>query len=85
MRDALKDTPVRDFKPPKEARFGYVNGVREAFRAGTEPRSVPLPADGPRSYNEAWGQGATAAPPGVATPPPPTQPKQPPADLNGLF
>jgi penicillin-binding protein 1A len=80
MREALKDTPKREFKPPKTARFAYVNGIREAFRPGTEPRSAPAPV-GPRSYAEAWG----AAAPGPVTPPPPPQPRQAPADLNGLY
>jgi penicillin-binding protein 1A len=81
MREALKDTPPREFKPPKTARFAYVNGIREAFRPGTEPKSAaPSAGRGPRSYMEAWG-GA----PGPVTPAPPPQPKQAPADLNGLY
>jgi penicillin-binding protein 1A len=81
MKEALKDTPPREFKPPKTARFAYVNGIREAFRPGTEPRTVaPTVTRGPRPYMEAWG-GA----PGPVTPAPPPQPKQAPADLNGLY
>ena len=81
MKEALKDTPPREFKPPKTARFAYVNGIREAFRPGTEPRAAaPAATRGPRSYMEAWG-GA----PGPVTPAPPPQPTQAPADLNGLY
>ena len=81
MRAALKDTPVHDFKPPKEARFALVNGLREAFRPGTEPHGeVSILGD----FTPKGPPDAIAAP-GVQTPPPPPQPRAPPADLNGLF
>lgn len=89
MREALAGAPVHDFKPPKEAKFGYVNGIREAFRPGTEPREPEPMTQGPRPYNEVFGQlpvigqpPAPGQPPPAAAPPPP---KQPPADLQGLY
>ena len=42
MQTALKDTPVRDFRPPQDVKYGYVNGIREAFRPGTEPKPKPV-------------------------------------------
>jgi len=85
MQTALKDTPVHDFKPPKEAKIILVNGIPEAFRPGTEPK--------PRAptLTDVSGLpvvvGPTGAPPGApavtaAGAPPP---KKPPADLNGLY
>jgi len=95
MKTVLKDTPVRDFKPPPEARFAMVNGIREAFRPGSEPRVAAMP-EGPKSYLDAWGAtngapGAPAAPgapgapvaPAPAATPPPAAPS--PKDLQGLF
>ncbi|CAN5131476.1 penicillin-binding protein 1A [soil metagenome] len=91
MKEALAGTPVHDFKPPKEARFGMVNGIREAFRVGTEPRSTASVFDGSSPID------IIGAPPGGPTPlapvpgaPPPAPvaappPKQPPADLQGLY
>jgi penicillin-binding protein 1A len=37
MKETLPAMPDKDFRAPKEARFGMVNGIREAFRPGTEP------------------------------------------------
>jgi penicillin-binding protein 1A len=80
MKHALKDTPVHDFKPPSEAHFAMVNGIREAFRAGTEPRDdVSVLGDELKTAPDA------IAAPGLTTPPPAPGPRQPPADLNGLF
>ncbi len=84
MREALKGVPVHEFKPPRTAKFATVNGIREAFRPGTEPRYEPrivLPsqsADGPRPYNEIYGapQAAPAAP---------AAPARPADDLSGLY
>ena len=39
MKDTLPAMPNKDFRPPKEARWGMVNGIREAFRPGTEPQA----------------------------------------------
>jgi penicillin-binding protein 1A len=43
MQQALKGAPVTDFnKAPATARFALVNGIREAFQPGTEPKDDPL-------------------------------------------
>jgi penicillin-binding protein 1A len=86
MQTVLKDTPVRDFAIPKDVKWGMVNGQREAFRPGTEPRpyapsqggvpGVALPVGG-----EVPGPGGGSPAAGA----PPAPPKKPPADLNGLY
>ena len=43
MQEATKGVPPTPFKEPKNARWGVVNGIREAFRPGSEPR---VAADG---------------------------------------
>lgn len=82
MQTALRGTTSRDFEPPANAKFVLVNGIREAFRPGTEPRPRLTPT-GPIPYGEAWGKGdpATATP---AAPPPPKAQKVP-DDLSGLY
>ncbi len=84
MQTVLKDTPVHDFKAPKDIKFGMVRGIREAFRPGTEPQPRPdAPSPGP-GYATIGARPSGAPPPG--TPPagaPP--PKKPPTDLNGLY
>jgi penicillin-binding protein 1A len=45
MQEALKGKPVVDFKPPKNAKFAMVRGIREAFRPGTEPKVSPSADD----------------------------------------
>jgi penicillin-binding protein 1A len=87
MQTALKGVPVHDFKPPKDVKFAYVNGIREGFRPGTEPKPAPLPTGGelPEGLPALPGAaaGAPNAPaPAAAAPPPP---KHAPADLNGLY
>jgi penicillin-binding protein 1A len=84
MQTALKDTPVRDFQPPKEAKIAYVNGAAEAFRPGTEPKPRALAApDASGALPPIGGLPVPgAANPAAAAPPPP---KKPPADLNGLY
>jgi len=88
MRDALKNTPVRDFKPPKEAKFAMVNGIREAFRPGSEPRTVETSTTlaGPQPYDQVWpgGQLSGADNASAARAPPPPA-KKPPEDLSGLY
>ncbi|ADG10629.1 penicillin-binding protein 1A [Caulobacter segnis] len=80
MKVALEGQPVVDFKPPKNAKFALVRGVREAFRPGTEPKVEVAPI-GPIPYNELT--------PGL--PPVPqsqTQPGKPPQKvdpLSGLY
>jgi penicillin-binding protein 1A len=84
MQNALKDTPVHDFRAPPDAKFGIVNGNREVFRPGTEPtRPRPVPGGPPSSAitpnsgaeGPANGQPAAGAPPAKRTP----------SDLNGLY
>jgi penicillin-binding protein 1A len=86
MQQALKGVPVTDFKAPDNAHFAYVNGVREAFQPGTEPRQDPLdglasPYPPPTSLIPT--EGAANLPTAMATPQPPP-PRR--ADvLQGLF
>ena len=63
MREAHKDKPVLQFVPPKTARFAMVNGVREAFRPGAEPKVVEatMPT-GPIPYNQLNAPPTPAAP-----------------------
>ncbi len=80
MKVALDGQPVVDFKPPKNAKFALVRGVREAFRPGTEPKPAPLPT-GPIPYTDLQT--------GLPNPPPPPQQPGKPAQkvdpLSGLY
>jgi penicillin-binding protein 1A len=62
MRVALKDKPPLPFVPPKTARFGMVNGVREAFRPGAEPKEAEVLPTGPIPYDQLNAAPAEAAP-----------------------
>jgi penicillin-binding protein 1A len=81
MKVALEGQPVVDFKPPKNAKFAMVRGVREAFRPGTEPKVEVAPTGGPIPYQE--------LPPGLPPVPPPAaqpgKPAQKPDPLSGLY
>ncbi|WP_299005726.1 penicillin-binding protein 1A [uncultured Caulobacter sp.] len=80
MKVALEGQPVVDFKPPKNAKFALVRGVREAFRPGTEPKIEVMPT-GPIPYNEL----TPGLPP---VPQPQAQPGKPPQKvdpLSGLY
>ncbi len=80
MKVALEGQPVVDFKPPKNAKFALVRGVREAFRPGTEPKVEVAPI-GPIPYNEL----TPGLPP---VPQPQAQPGKPPQKvdpLSGLY
>ena len=68
MRVALKDKPPLPFVPPKTARFGMVNGVREAFRPGAEPKAVEALPAGPIPYDHLNAAPIEAAP-AVEAPP----------------
>ena len=87
MQTALKGVPVHDFKPPKDIKFAMVNGIREGFRPGTEPRPAPIAPGGELPEGLPALPGAPPGTPSAATPataaPPP--PKHAPADLNGLY
>jgi penicillin-binding protein 1A len=81
MQTVLQGTPVHDFTAPPDVKWGMVNGIREAFRPGTEPRPyVPsaTPVGGLPPSGEVTRPGG---PPAAGAPPP----KKPPADLNGLY
>ena len=75
MQEALKGVPVTNFKEPGNAHFAYVNGVREAFQPGTEPRSDPLQGLAPPTFGAAPAdEGAVSLPTAANTPaPPPTR------------
>lgn len=89
MTAALKDKPAEDFRPPVNAKFAMVNGIREAFRPGTEPQVSAAAlgeagAAGPQPYDKVFGPGAPGIPPPGApagTPPPPKKKD----DLSDLF
>jgi penicillin-binding protein 1A len=86
MQTALKGTPVHDFRVPKDAKFAMVNGIREAFQPGTEPKPKAAPTAGPipLSTLETPG-GLPGEPPKTGAPTAAPPPKRPPADLNGLY
>jgi penicillin-binding protein 1A len=79
MQEAIKGFPPQEFPEPKNARFAVVNGIREAFRPGDEPRA-PVPID--------ITPGPALPIPGLP-PPRPSQPAAPPPKvpdlLNGLY
>jgi len=86
MQNALKDTPVRDFLPPPDAKYAIVNGNREVFRPGTEPtRPTPAVPGGPPAAAitpNSGAEGPANGPPAAGAPP---APKKAPPDLNGLY
>jgi len=82
MQKALKGVPPADFRPaPKDARFMVINGVREAYRAGTEPRPAE---DLTQGAAVSPATGPDSASPGAAPGQPPA-PQRPPAALSGLY
>ncbi len=89
MTAALKDKPAEEFRAPPNAKYAMVNGIREAFRPGTEPSgyAAPLGAAGPSGPIPYDKLGAT--PPGV-TPTAPVAPAAAPPpkkkdDLSDLY
>lgn len=90
MTAALKDKPVEDFRPPANAKYAMVNGIREAFRPGTEPAAAAAPLgaagpSGPIPYDQLGQPGAPGAPtaaPSVVAPPPSPKKKD---DLSDLY
>jgi penicillin-binding protein 1A len=86
MQNALKDTPVRDFLPPPDAKYAIVNGNREVFRPGTEPtRPQPAVPGGPPAAAITPNNGAEGPANGPAAAGAPPAPKKAPPDLNGLY
>ncbi|HEX5775942.1 MAG TPA: penicillin-binding protein 1A [Caulobacteraceae bacterium] len=80
MQEATKGTPPTPFKEPKNARWGVVNGVREAFRPGDAPQQTA-----PREPGVAGPARRPAAPaPGPVQPPAPPPPKIP-EDFMGIY
>ncbi len=85
MQQAMKIRPAGDFAPPHDAKFLMVNGYREAFRNGTEPRAA-LASTGASPYASLLPNGQ---PPPIAVQPT-AQPERapaekPPTDLSGLY
>jgi penicillin-binding protein 1A len=89
MTNALKDQPAEEFRAPPNAKYAMVNGIREAFRPGTEPsgQAAPLGAAGPAGPIPYDKLGATptgvapAAPAAPAAVPPPKKKD----DLSDLY
>ncbi|HEX6859221.1 MAG TPA: penicillin-binding protein 1A [Caulobacteraceae bacterium] len=80
MQEAHKGVPPTPFKEPKNAKWGIVNGIREAFRPGDIPLVVqPREPTGPA--RPAQGPATPAGPAQPAPPPPPKIPE----DLQGLY
>jgi penicillin-binding protein 1A len=74
MQQANKYFPPDDFKPPANAKFAMVRGIREAFKPGTEPRVADTEQPtGPQPYDKVFQNGVTGAPNAAAAvggPPP---------------
>jgi penicillin-binding protein 1A len=91
MGVALKDKPAEEFKAPTEARFAMIRGIREAFRAGTEPTSLAAPVGeagaptGPQPYNQVFQNGVTGAPNAAAAVAPAAPAAKKKDDLSDLF
>ncbi|MGZ8364131.1 MAG: penicillin-binding protein 1A, partial [Caulobacteraceae bacterium] len=96
MQQALKGKPIKDFKAPRDAKYIMVNGQREAFREGTEPRvaytsgggaggGAAQPRNGPQPYNSLWKGGQVTGAPNAAAAVKPPPPKKPAQDLDGLY
>ena len=89
MKEANKLYAPDDFKPPANAKFAMVRGIREAFRPGTEPKvAEDADAVGPQPYDTVFKNGLTGAPSAAAAavaPPPPPKPPAKKEDVNGLY
>jgi penicillin-binding protein 1A len=88
MQQANKYFPPDDFKAPSGARFAMVNGIREAFKPGTEPKVTDDELTGPQPYDTVFKNGLTGAPNAAAVLNPPPVPVKPPAkkdDVSGLY
>lgn len=82
MQQAMKGAPITDFKAPDTAHFALVNGIREAFQPGTEPKEDPLNGLTSPLLPAIPTEGAVALPTAMAAP----QPKPRGAEeLKGLF
>jgi penicillin-binding protein 1A len=68
MKTAIEGQPPLPFVAPKNARFATVNGVREAFRPGSEPRQQDVLPSAPIPY-QLLNQTPTAVAPAPEAPP----------------
>ena len=72
MTQALKGVPIGpDFKAPDTAHFAYVNGIREAFQPGTEPKDPLDTLVSPYTPNAVPAEGSPGLPTAANTPAPP--------------
>jgi penicillin-binding protein 1A len=94
MQQAMKGKTVGNFRlPPEDAKFLLVNGEREAFRNGTQPKAPGEAAAGPQPYTSLAPDGvAPGAPiaggaiqPALPPRPPPKTAARPPPDVSGLY
>jgi penicillin-binding protein 1A len=81
MQEAIKDQPPVEFPAPKNTRFAVINGIREAFRPGDEPRAAAPVAPG------LGGTGPSPIPglPQPGAPQPVAPPPKVPDNLSGLY
>ncbi|MCC7267223.1 MAG: penicillin-binding protein 1A [Caulobacteraceae bacterium] len=88
MKEALKPLPKKELTAPYNAKFATINGIREAFKPGSEPqvRAAPVgPArlpSGPQPYNKVWPEGKLS---GAQSSGQAVQPQRPPDDMTGLY
>ena len=83
MQGAQARLPKTDFKAPRNAKFATINGIREAFRPGTEPKITAVPSnltpDGlpirPLPYDQLGRPGGEGGAP----------PARRPDDMSGLY
>ena len=91
MQQANKFYAPDDFRKPSGARYAQVNGITEAFKPGTEPKSADENPVGPQPYDQVFQNGVTgAASAAAAVKPgaPAPAPAKPPAkkdEVNGLY
>jgi penicillin-binding protein 1A len=87
MQQAQKVQPIAgEFRAPDNARFAYVNGVREAFQPGTEPRQDLIDtAPPPAVLGPIPTEGAANLPTAMAAPTPQAPRTNAGPDLKGLF
>ncbi len=90
MREADRYYPADEFKPASGAHYAMVNGIREAFRPGTEPKVADETLTGPQPYDQVFQNGVTGAPNAAAAlkPVAPAAPPKPPVkkdEVNGLY
>ena len=91
MKEALKPLPKTELKAPYNAKFANINGIREAFKPGSEPQArVVAPGlggparmpSGPQPYNKVWPEGKVS---GAQSSGAAVQPERKPDDMTGLY